>query len=221
MKQARRRTPSTAIEEALVGAAFHLLETEGPGALSVRRVAAEAGVAPMGVYNHFEGKNGVVDAIFRAGFATLTDELGVVAAGTADDDPAAALCEGLRRYRRLALDHPRTYEVMFFGSIPGFEPSEESLVVAAASFDVLVQAISRGMRAGVFADADPVLVAQQMWAAVHGAVALEIADICMVEDMERTYEALLDTLVRGIGTGTARPSGDTGTRPRAGGRSRA
>ena len=61
-----RRTPSTKIEDRLVAAAFHLLEAEGPEALSVRRVAAEAGVAPMGVYNHFEGgKNGVVDAIFR------------------------------------------------------------------------------------------------------------------------------------------------------------
>ena len=33
-----------------------------------------------------------------------------------------------------------------------------------------------------------------MWAACHGAVALEIADICMVDDMEKLYEELLDTL---------------------------
>ena len=139
MTAARRRTPSTAIEDALISAAFHLLETEGPEALSVRRVAAEAGVAPMGVYNHFEGgKNGVVDAIFRAAFATLTAELGEVAEQTGGADPADALREGLRRYRRLALEHPRTYEVMFFCSIPGFEPSDESHLVAAASFEVLV-----------------------------------------------------------------------------------
>jgi AcrR family transcriptional regulator len=196
MKEARRRTPSTKIEDRLVAAAFHLLEAEGPEALSVRRVAAEAGVAPMGVYNHFEGgKNGVVDAIFRAGFATLTEELADL---SAISDPVEALCEGLRRYRRLALDHPRTYEVMFFCSIPGFEPSDESHVVAASSFEVLVGAIDRGMQAGALTVGDPVSVAQQMWAACHGAVALEIADICMVDDMEKLYEELLATLVRGI-----------------------
>ena len=107
-------------------------------------------------------------------------------------DPVEALREGLRRYRRLALDHPRTYEVMFFCSIPGFEPSDESHVVAASSFEVLVQAIDRGMQAGAFTAADPVSVAQQMWSACHGAVALEIADICMVDDMETVYEELLD-----------------------------
>jgi len=204
MKETRRRTPSTKIEDALISAAFHLLEAEGPEALSVRRVAAEAGVAPMGVYNHFEGgKNGVVDAIFRAGFATLTEELADLSSMA---DPVEALSEGLRRYRRLALDHPRTYEVMFFCSIPGFEPSDESHLVAASSFEVLVQAIERGMRAGAFAVGDPISVAQQMWAACHGAVALEIADICMVDDMEALYEDLLATLVRGISS-SAGPSG--------------
>jgi AcrR family transcriptional regulator len=199
MTTARRRTPSTDIGDALISAAFHLLESEGPEALSVRRVAAEAGVAPMGVYNHFEGgKNGVVDAIFRAAFATLTEELGEVAEQTSGADPADALREGLRRYRSLALEHPRTYEVMFFCSIPGFEPSAESHLVAAASFEVLVQAIDRGIRAGVFADDDPRSVAQQLWAACHGAVALEIAGICMVDDMGRTFEQLIDTLIRGL-----------------------
>src|SRR3954471_2459287 len=96
MKDVRRRTPSTAIEDALVEAAFRLLEAEGPEALSVRRVAAEAGVAPMGVYTHFDGKSGVVDALFRAAFESLTDSLEQVAEATVGEDPADALGEGLR-----------------------------------------------------------------------------------------------------------------------------
>jgi AcrR family transcriptional regulator len=53
-KEARTRTPSVAMEAALLEAAAGILETEGPDALSVRRIAATAGVAPMGVYNHFK-----------------------------------------------------------------------------------------------------------------------------------------------------------------------
>ena len=47
-------------------------------------------------------------------------------------------------------------------------------------------------------DADPRSVAQQLWSACHGAVALEISGICVVDDMEQNYEALLETLLRGI-----------------------
>ena len=41
------------MEAALLASAAELLEQEGPDGLSVRRIAAAAGVAPMGVYNHF------------------------------------------------------------------------------------------------------------------------------------------------------------------------
>ena len=207
MGDVRKRTPSGEVEQALLGAAFHLLEAEGPEALSVRRVASEAGVAPMGVYNHFEGKNGVVDAIFRAGFETLTEEIADLEHA---DDPVAAFKEGMRRYRRLALEHPRTYEVMFLKSVPGFEPSEASMEVASASFDGLARKIRRAVDAGAFAPGDERELAQVVWAACHGVVALEIAGICMVDDLGRTYDQLLDTLVVGFSA-----PGRAGSRARA------
>ena len=194
MSHPRQRTPSNEIEKAIVGAAFRLLEAEGPEALSVRRVAAEAGVAPMGVYNHFEGgKNGVVDALFRVGFEVLTGELYAVVTAP---DPVEALRAGLLEYRRLALDHPRTYEVMFLCAVPGFQPSEQSHAVAEEAFEVLVQGVALGMREGAFLEGDPREVAQQVWAAVHGAVALELADVCMVDDMARTYTDLVEVIIR-------------------------
>lgn len=196
MGRPKQRTPSNEVESAIVDAAFHLLEAEGPEALSVRRVAAEAGVAPMGVYNHFEGgKNGVVDACFRIGFQILTDELTDVVLA---EDPVEALRAGLIHYRELALEHPRCYEMMFLCAVPGFVPSDQSHVVAGEAFDVLVTAIARGMRRGAFRDGDAREVAQQVWSAVHGAVALELAEITMVEDMGANYAALVDTVIRGI-----------------------
>ncbi|HEY6531757.1 MAG TPA: TetR/AcrR family transcriptional regulator [Acidimicrobiales bacterium] len=191
----RRRTRSTDVEELLLKAALHLLEQEGPEAVTVRRVAASAGVAPMGVYNHFDGKNGLIDAVFQLGFATLTEEMGTFAAIA---DTREALRQGFRRYRRLALDHPRTYEVMFLRAVPGFEPSEESKATARESFEALVHAVGRAMEDGVLAEGDPGSVAQLLWAACHGAVALEIADICLVADMSETYDDLVDALLRGF-----------------------
>ena len=86
------------MEAALLEAAADLLETEGPDALSVRRIAAAAGVAPMGVYNHFESKSGIVEALFIQGFERLGEAM-VALAQIAD--PLEALLEGGRRYRAL------------------------------------------------------------------------------------------------------------------------
>src|SRR6201994_254245 len=67
----RARTPSADVERELLAAAETVLVREGPGGLTVRAVAAEAGIAPMGVYNRLGGKDGLVDALLIKGFDRL------------------------------------------------------------------------------------------------------------------------------------------------------
>src|SRR5271163_3609572 len=67
----RGRTPSADVERELVAAAEAVLVRDGPGGLTVRAVAAEAGIAPMGVYNRLGGKDGLVDALLITGFDRL------------------------------------------------------------------------------------------------------------------------------------------------------
>jgi AcrR family transcriptional regulator len=183
------------MEVALLTSAADILESEGPDALSVRRIAAAANVAPMGVYNHFDSKNGIIDALFIQGFERLRDAL----AGIADiQDPYEALREGGRRYRALALAHPMAYQLMFMRTVPGYEPSEHAFECAARAFDALVAAVQRAMAAGVLADASPTETAQVIWANVHGWVSLELQGIGFVDDEEAGFErgcvALLDGL---------------------------
>jgi AcrR family transcriptional regulator len=192
----RTRTPSADIEAALLDAAERQLDREGPTGLSVRKIAAAAGVAPMGVYNHFEGKNGVVDALCRRGFAALGEALAPMAL---EEDPCTALRVGGRAYRAVALAHPTTYAVMFLSAVPGYEPSEETHESALAAFGVLADTVARGIRAGTFRAADPTETAQVVWGAIHGAVALELADIGFVDDRTNAYEMLLDTIAAGLG----------------------
>ena len=104
----------------MLASAAEILETEGPDGLSVRRIAAAAHVAPMGVYNHFESKYGIVEALFIQGFERLSEAMAPIAD---IPDPYEALREAGRRYRALALAHPMVYQVMFLRAVPGFEPS--------------------------------------------------------------------------------------------------
>ena len=53
----RSRTSAGDVRPLLVAAGRRILERDGAAALTVRAVAKEAGVAPMGVYNHFDGNS--------------------------------------------------------------------------------------------------------------------------------------------------------------------
>ena len=191
----RTRTPSAGMEAALLASAADILETAGPDGLSVRRIAAAANVAPMGVYNHFDSKFGIVEALFIEGFERLGEALTAIADV---QDPSEALREGGRRYRALALAHPMVYQVMFLRAVPGFEPSERALEVAARAFDSLVAAVQRAMAAGVIADASPTETAQLIWAGIHGWVSLELLGIGFVENQDAGFDRVCSSLLRGL-----------------------
>jgi AcrR family transcriptional regulator len=192
---ARTRTPSAGMEGALLTSAADILESEGPDGLSVRRIAAAAGVAPMGVYNHFESKFGIVEALFIQGFERLGAEMAAMAQIA---DPLEALREGARRYRALALAHPMGYQVMFLRAVPGFEPSIHALGQCTGTFDSLVAAVERAMQAGLIAEASANDTAQLIWATIHGWVSLELLGIGFVEDQDAGYDRLCEALLRGL-----------------------
>jgi AcrR family transcriptional regulator len=184
------------MESALLASAADILETEGPDGLSVRRIAAAANVAPMGVYNHFESKFGIIEALFVQGFERLREAL----ASIADiEDPYEALREGGRRYRALARAHPMVYQLMFLRAVPGFEPSDPAVEVAARAFDSLVAAVERAMAAGVLAVASPTETAHIIWSNVHGWVSLELLGFGFVEDADAGFDRDCTALLRGLG----------------------
>src|SRR5215510_5802420 len=110
----RSRTPSSEIERELLSAAEAVLVRDGPGGLTVRAVAAEAGIAPMGVYNRLGGKDGLVDALLIKGF----DRLRAAIESADDPDVRTRLREGGLRYREFALANPHFYAIMFEDAIP-------------------------------------------------------------------------------------------------------
>jgi AcrR family transcriptional regulator len=190
----RPRTPSSDIERELVAAAEAVLVRDGPGGLTVRAVAAEAGIAPMGVYNRLGGKDGLVDALLIRGFDRLRES---ISAGQEPD-----MLERLRacggRYRQFALANPHIYAIMFEDAIPHERDSAEVGEHAAAAFGALVRNVELAAAAGGIIAADAHEVAQQIWSSVHGAVALELKGLVLTPDPQATYRALLETVLRGL-----------------------
>jgi AcrR family transcriptional regulator len=190
----RSRTPSADVERELVAAAEAVLVRDGPGAVTVRAVAAQASIAPMGVYNRLGGKEGLIDALLIMGFDRLRAS---VEAGNEPD-----MLERLRacgmRYRQFALANRHFYAIMFEDAIPRERDSAEVGAHAQAAFGALVRSVETAAAAGRIVADDPQEVAQQIWSAVHGAVALELKGLVLTPDPETTYRALLDTILGGL-----------------------
>jgi AcrR family transcriptional regulator len=158
--------------QALLDAATELLATEGPEALTVRRIASTAGCSTMGLYSRFGGKDGVIERLWLDGFLRLR---AAVEESPVTDDPLHDLEQIGVTYRRWALENATSYGIMFSRSVPEFVPSTEAKELSIGTFAVVVDAVRRAQARGHFPDADPSDIAQVLWAVSHGSVSLEIA----------------------------------------------
>ena len=191
----RHRTPSIEVVRAVVDAAIQIIGTDGAAGVTVRRLAAEAGVAPMSIYNHFGDMHGVFDAVFEHGFTVFAEHLRMSAP---TEDPVMDLHRMGQTYRLFAVKNPDLYRFMFLTPITDFEPSEESSSAAAQAFEALHNVVTRSLDSKRFRPGNASVIAQQIWATCHGAVALELLGMAEFADVNETYDALLVTLLRGL-----------------------
>lgn len=204
----RRRSRSTAIEGQLLAAALELLATQGVGALTVRSVAARAGVAPAGVYSRYDGKSGLLDALTSQGFDLLHGAL----VGASGPSALARLRAACLAYREFALSHPHHYRLMFTHK-PDLDLSEGTLQRARTAFAELAARVrdcldAGSLGAGTQDDDHPdtadaggleVELAQRVWSSLHGAISLELNGIGFTPDAAATYRGLVATLLAGLG----------------------
>ena len=188
-----QRTLSQDIVPEVVSAALYLITEEGPEGVTVRALARHAGVAPMSIYNHFGGKNGVIDAIIVEGFGLLAQF-----ADTSLEDPYGNLVAGSRAYRDFALAYRSHYTVMFLHRFISYTPSEGTVGAAFNGFAILAGQVQACLDAGYFPGRLCVDVAQQLWATVHGYVALEISEINFASDRSAVFDQLIEGLLTGL-----------------------
>ena len=161
-----------ALRRALLDAASRLLTEKGPQALSMRLIAQEVGCSTTVLYTVFKNKQRLANALYLEGFERLQHVLDSV---TQTDEPLADLAALGHAYRTNAQEHPNYYGIMFGRPIPEFDPTPESRARAAESLQILTDAARRCIDAGIFRDTDPAEVTEALWAAVHGAVSLELS----------------------------------------------
>lgn len=188
----RPRTPSRDVETLLIDAADEVLRRDGLAGVTVRAVATQAGVAPMGVYNRFGSKDALVDALLIRAISHFREFV----RHRGEVDALERLRNSGLRYRAWALENPAHYQAIFLERLGLGSPAvaEHSL----AAFGEFLDVIEYAMTAGIIRKTDLTLAGQVLWSAAHGAVALELADLVLTDDAELAYTTMLEITVRGF-----------------------
>ncbi|MFI6710557.1 TetR/AcrR family transcriptional regulator [Nonomuraea sp. NPDC050478] len=187
-----RRGDGALLREKLLRAAEELLDETGTEeALTVRAVAARAGVSTPSVYLHFADKEELLEAVCLR----VWDELGRLVAECRDPDPFLRLGRCGRAYIRFALDHPVQYRVLMMTPSAG----EGVPPAAQACFGYMVDAVRACVEAGVMRG-EPERLALALWSAAHGCAALLIAQPSFPWP---DRDAMIDLIVRISGFGAA------------------
>src|SRR5437762_12481029 len=160
---------------ALIDTAARLIATEGPAALTLRRLADEVGTSTMAIYTHFGGMPELRRAVRREGFARLV--AGAAQMGESDDPVADLAGLGLAYYR-LAIRNPHLYRAMYM------EQPLDAADAAAGSetFNILVAAMQRCVDSERFDAGGARELARQFWAVGHGAITLQMAQLLSPEE---------------------------------------
>ena len=181
--------------ERLCEAAEKLFAERGPDAVTMRQLAAELGVSPMTPYRYFRDKDDILAAIRTNGFNRFAEAL-----EKARDGAEGARAKGKavgEAYVTFALEHPHAYKLMFDLNQPHIEKYPELVTAGKRARQTMTgyvdDAVSEGIMKG-----DAAEIGMMFWAAVHGAVVLELAGMLPPGGARELSHKLDSTLAAGI-----------------------
>ena len=203
----RRERERSETREKILDAARELFINEGYDGVSMRKVAEKIEYSPTAIYGYFADKEDLFLQLCHEDFHRLAESFIQLANVR---DPIERLREIGRAYLEFGVRNPNHYRMMFMTAHPGVidSPEKEQRMGKGNpeedSYEFLRLTVEEGVRAGAYREDlnDVDLLAQTLWAGVHGVVSLEIAkkddnwvSWCPIEDRGRV---MLDGLLKGL-----------------------
>lgn len=176
----------------ILEAASALFLKGGATALSVRAIAARAGISTIGIYSHFNGKQGILDALFieAAGLVSATMD-----AGDHTGDPKQALMAAAGAYLDFAKNHAAHYRLFFGETDPDYTPSKEAQDAARDAYRKLLRNAALVAPQGANPE-DVEKTALAFWAQLHGFVGLTRHSVADHVPVENWRDFILKTMAR-------------------------
>jgi AcrR family transcriptional regulator len=158
------------LREELMIACVNLVEAEGIGAVSLRRVAREAGVSPTAPYHHFPDRAALLAAITVRGSELLEHRL--VEAREAAPTAVRALGALVEAYVAFAREEPAYVHLMLRPELSRPESHPEAQAAGEGAVLLLTEVVEDCQREGMAPPGDPNPLVGMVWALAIGIVVL-------------------------------------------------
>lgn len=225
-RRARQRVQTT---DEIKAHARKQLADGGTGALSLRGIAREMGMAPAALFRYFETQAALITALCVDANCALAEAMSDGQKTVPEADSATRLRGAFTAARRWALAYPGDFALLSGTPIPGFaaQPSETgpaAMRVIASFMDAYLSAVGAGeavphrtrfrpsapgpLLAAMFGDGaalpvDPAIVGIGIfaWASITGYLAGEVFGSLgeLVADCDALYDDYVDTVLCGMG----------------------
>jgi AcrR family transcriptional regulator len=167
------------LRQALIETAVKTIAQHGIDALSLRELAARAGVSPGAPYHHFANRSELLASIAEEGFTRL--EAQMIAAREAAPDNSSARLEAIGlAYVAFAVSSLGYFRVMFHGDSTSSGPTEAGL----RTFHILRDAVVACQGAGQAPQGDATGLVLVAWSTVHGFATLWVDRTLPFEGLE-------------------------------------
>ncbi len=171
----RRQRNREAMIQTILDTARGIMREQGVAALTMQELARRLQIRPPSLYNYFESKMQIYDALFQQGFQLFgkTMREAVEGAGTWSDD----LRRSMEAYMTFALQNPELFQLCFERHVPGFVPSKESMQVVNETLERSTARVRARLKGGDFRPDMPFdSVFNLVNATMHGLTALHLAN---------------------------------------------
>jgi len=182
----------------ILEAAERIFVANGYEGSTIRKIADEVGVSSTALYMHFPDKGCILLEISERTIRQLLERNAEI--GALPQDAARRVELMLESYMRWGLEHPNAYMLVFCSVKPVSDVLGDSLAeLSARCYDIFSGAVRELAVEDRLIAGDADSVAQALWAATHGVVALLItrSDFDWAPK-EALMRVTLDGLMRGL-----------------------
>jgi AcrR family transcriptional regulator len=157
----------------IFSAAKFVLDQEGIGGLTIRKVAARAGVSPMAMYRHFADKDALLNALVDDGLAAWEK----LVRSLRSQDPMEWLEELTEAFLDFALTQPHLFDAAFFLPAPNARQYPDDFIAGRSPvIAMLMVRIDQARAGGLMGDKPALEIALSLSALAQGLVSMHRAN---------------------------------------------
>lgn len=156
-------TTSDPLRRVVLDVAVAISRDEGPDAISLRKVARDAGVSHQAPYHHFGDRAGIFAAIAEEGFSKLSEAL-----IASHNKGISGMCE---TYVRFALEHAGHFRVMMRNDLCDLQNYPSAVFQADRAFNLLLEDVTAALGNSA-SDDDIKTHTAFLWSVGHGLATL-------------------------------------------------